>query len=250
MYRYLRTLAMMLVGFLPAVGLHHGGVMAWAMPVMLALGLTSGWPALANSPAPHTARLVLAVTAATGIGLATWWDGPAAAATATLLAIGAGFTLAMVRELVRTGSRDHLIRSVTATTTGVAQTAICGLYLGAYPDWVGLARAGAIGIAAGGLAALVGLVLTRHRGAWLACTGLGVAIGGIGAWALSDWLGVSWSFALLLGGICALLPVMLTAWLEGPASSWSKRMSPRDAALIVLPTVLAAGPVWVAALIA
>jgi len=239
---------MMIAGTLPAIGLQASGAWAWGMLALIALGFAVGWPALANLPAPQTASLVLAATAGIAIYLTARWGTAGAAATATLVALGIGFSLAIMRELIRPAPRQNLIRSVCGTATGLALVSMCGLFLGVVPESLELAWAGAIGVAAGGLAALAGQLLAGRPWQWLLMIGLAVALGVGITWAMQPWLPRTGYITLVLGGVCAFSPPALSAWLDRAGGAWVSQASARDLAVIVLPTVLAAGPIWMASL--
>lgn len=249
---YLRLLAMMLTGGLPALGLYLGGAWAWGLVGLVALALVVGWPEVAALPQPHTARLVLALTAVVSVGLAAYWATSLDAATACLFALGVGFTAAMVRELARPAPREMLVRSVAGTATGIGLISLLGLYLGA---WTGgqapaaLAVVGACGMAAAVVLAGVGQGLRRWPWAVPLAAGLGV-LAGVGAGAAAAyWLDLSWWIGGALGGSVALAPALLVWWLSSPTKTWTSQLTGREAALAVLPVVVAAGPVWVTALI-
>jgi len=252
MNRYLRLAAMMLAGGLPALGLYLGGIWAWVLVGLVALALVVGWPEVAALPQPHTARLVLALTAVVSIGLAAYWGTALDAATACLIALGVGFTAAMVRELARPAPRELLVRSVTGTASGIGLVSLLGLYLG---SWAGgqtpaaLAVVGACGVAAAVVLAGIGQGLDRWSWAVPLATSLGVLAGAGAGAAAANWLDLNWWIGGLLGGGVALVPTLLVWWLASPAKTWIKRLSNRDAAIAVLPAVVAAAPVWVAALI-
>jgi len=252
MDRYLRLVAMALAGGLPALGLYLSGPWAWGLVGLLALGLVVGWPELATSPQPHTARLVLALTATVSIALAAYWGTATAAATACLAALGVGFTAAMVRELARPAPRPHLIRSVAGTVSGLGLASLIGLYLGARSGGAipaALTVAAACGIAAGAVVAGLGQGLSRWPWVPVAAIGLGILAGAGAGLATASWLDLEWWVSAALGAAGALAPGTLAWWLSNPDKLWSTWLTGRDAALAVLPAILVAPPVWVAALI-
>jgi len=255
MYRYIRLAATAVAGGAAPLGLYLGEVPSWVLIGLLALVFVLGWPELAALPQPLSARLVLTAAAALSVGLAAFWSSSSMAATAVLVALGVGFPLAVVRELARPLPRPGLIRSLTGTSAGLVLVTLAGTYFGVEggPDqpWV-LALVGTAGLAAACLVLMVGLPFDR-RFSWVPLASLFLALAaGFGAgWGTTLLVGeVTWWLGGAVGASCALAPGFLTLWLASwPARTWAVRPSLRDAALITLPGVVAALPVWAAGLI-
>jgi hypothetical protein len=250
MVRFVRPLAVMAAGFLPALGLWLGAPWPTVLVSALALVLAIGWPAVADVPAPHTARAVLVLTAAVSIVAASVWHTTAdAAPVAVLLALAVGFPAAFVRELARPAPRGGLVRSVSGTVTGVGLSSLWGLWLPlATPEGtLPLALAAGCGIA-GAAVTLVGVGFLPAFGLRSEVGAAAAVVIGAGCGVLGAILaGAPWWAGAALGGIAAILPAAQDLIASAKPARIALRLG--DLAVVAVPVAVAALPVWVAAII-
>jgi hypothetical protein len=168
---------------------------------------------------------------------------------AVLLAAGIGLPLVFARELIRPAPREHLVRSSTATATGVLAVATMGFWVeaAALPHLLDLTAIASCAIAGSCIALSLGQFLSSWRWRREASAVVGVLLAALAGAGLSFLVAVPWAAGAAVAAACGVAPAAL--WLaDSRRDLFDGVLCLRDAALLVLPLSVTSVPVWAAAL--